>query len=312
MIQRLRQPYLRQRLRRRIAKGARQYIFALIVWSAWAIASVILRLWLGELGLFLAVVLFGAIAIFAFVHFAWWLRVSVKLDRHWDEDYKRESEHLINDLVSPRRPMPPFDSHMASPDLLQCLWQLIHEERPNHVLELGSGLSTLVMAYAVEACGKGTITSMDDSAGYAVRTRRYLREHSLEAHANVITARFERLKFDCGVPFWYALPDLRAEPPIDILFVDGPMRTFHPRIRYPALPVLHEYFADNAFVVVDDRHKLENFNILREWLEEYPALRIDERFHNPRFTVLRFSRLPLNAGDVVRETAPAHTPSPAG
>lgn len=312
MIQRLRQPYLRQRLHRRIAKGARQYIVAITVWSAWAIAAILLRLWLGEFGLFAAMVLFGAIAIFGFIYFAQWLRVSVQLDRHWDEETKKENERLINDLVSPRRPLPAFESHMASADLLQCLWQLIHEERPNHVLELGSGLSTVVMAYALEACGNGTVTSLDDSAGYAERTRRYLREHSLEAHAKVITTRFERLRIDCGVPFWYALPDLRAEPPIGLLFVDGPMSHFHPRIRYPALPVLHECFADNALVVVDDCHKTEGSYLVREWLEGFPALRIDDSFRHPRFTVLRFSRLPLNAGDDVRETAPAHEPAPAG
>ena len=304
-------PYWGPRLRNRIVKATRPYTYVLVVWSAWVIASIILRVWLGELGLFVAIMLFGAIALVSLVYVAQWLRVCVQRDRHWDDETKKENEHLVNDLVSPRRPLPPFESHMASAELLQCLWQLIHEERPNHVLELGSGLSTVVMAYALEANGNGTLTSLDDHAGYTARTRRHVREHNLDAYAKVILTHFDRLVVNCGVPFWYALPDLRAEPPIDLLFVDGPMSHFHPRIRYPALPVLHAFLADNAVVVVDDCHKIEGSYLVREWLAEYPALRIDGEFRHPRFMVLRFSRLLAQSSDDLRETAPAPFPAPA-
>jgi len=295
----LHRPYWRQRLRSRIARGLRQYVHALVLWSAWAIASVILLELFGEIGLFFSMLLFGGIALVSLVYFAQWLRVGVQRDRQWEDGAIKETERLIHDFVSPRRPLPPWDGHMASAELLRCLWRLIHDERPNHVMELGSGLSTLVMAYAWEACGKGTLTALDDHAGYAARTRRQLSEHNLDAYATVVLTRFRRLEIDCGVPFWYALPDLRAEPPIDLLFIDGPMRDFHPRIRYPALPVLHEYLADNAIVVVDDCHKMDNSYILRDWLAEFPALQIDNEDGLPRFTVLRFSRLPVNSGDDV-------------
>lgn len=304
-------PYWRQRMRNRLVKRTRPFHYALVVWSAWAIASIILRVLFAELGLFYAMLLFGAIAFFSLAYVAQWLRVSVQRDRHWDEETKRENEHLVTDLVSPRRPLPPFESHMASAELQQCLWQLIHEERPNHVLELGSGLSTVVMAYALEACGKGKLTSLDDHAGYAARTRGHLRDHDLDAYANVILTRFGPPDVECGVPFWYALPDLHAEPPIDILFVDGPMSHFHPRIRYPALPVLHEFLADNATVVVDDCHKVAESYLVPEWLANYPALRVDGAFRHPRFTVLRFSRSPALASDDQRETKSAPIPSAA-
>lgn len=312
MIQRLRQPYFRQRVRNRIARGLRQYIYVLVVWSTWAISSVILYAFLGELGLFVAMMLFGAIALLSLVYLAQWLRNVVQRDRQWEYGTKKEIEHQIHDFVSPRRPLPPWDAHMASAELLHCLWKLIYEERPDHVMELGSGLSTLVMAYALEACGKGTLTALENHAGYAARTSRQLREHKLDAYAKVALTRFSRLEINCGVPFWYALPDLRAEPLIDLLFIDGPMRDFHPRIRYPALPLLHEYLADNAIVVVDDCHKLDNSTILLDWLAEYPALRIEDEDGLPRFTVLRFSRLAANSGDEASETSPADNPSPAG
>ncbi len=292
-------PYWRQRLRNRIARGLRHYIYAIGLWSAWAIVSIILLDLFGQNGLFISMILFGGIALASLVYLAQWLRIVVLRDRQWEEGAKRETEHLIHEFVSPRRPLPPWNDYMASAELMRCLWQLIHEERPTHVMELGSGLSTVVMAYALEACGNGSVTSLDDHAGYAARTRSQLREHGLDEYAKVVLTRFSRLELDCGVPFWYALPDLCAEPPIDLLFIDGPMRDYHPRIRYPALPILQEYLADNAIVVVDDCHKIDNSYVLQDWLAEFPGLQIENEDGFPRFTVLRFSRSPLNAGDDV-------------
>ena len=184
---------------------------------------------------------------------------------------------------------------MASAELLECVWRLILEERPNRVLELGSGLSTLVMAYALEASGQGTLCSLEDHAGYAARTRRLLREHGLDAYAEVNETRFEPLSVVSDVPFWYAVPDLSTDASIDLLFVDGPSGHFHPRIRYPALPVLRDFLSDNAVVFVDDSHRWQESDMIHEWLAEYPELRIDGDFVNPYFTVLRLSRPNVNS-----------------
>ncbi len=198
---------------------------------------------------------------------------------------------------------------MASVELLECLRRFILEERPNRALELGSGLSTLVMAYALEESGQGTLCSLEDHAGYAARTRRQLREHGLDVYADVIEARFERLTVDSDVPYWYALADLSTDVPIDLLFVDGPSGHLHPKIRYPAMAVLHNYLADSAAVIVDDTDRFEESEMIQEWLAEFPELRIDGEFANPNFTVLRFSRLNVGAGareTGVRETSPVH------
>jgi len=302
-------PYLRQRLRNRISRGWRPYIYALVLWSAWAIASLILRTLLGEDGLLYSMILFGGIAFVSIVYVAQWLRNGIRRDRYWEAGVKQENEFMLNAFVSPRRPLPAWESYMASAELLECIWQLILEERPNRVLELGSGLSTLVMAYALEAAGQGTLCSLEDHAGYAARTRRLVREHGLDAYAEVIETRLERLTVDSDVPYWYALTDLSTDMPIDLLFVDGPSGHFHPKIRYPALPVLRNFLSDNAVVIVDDSHRWQESDMIHEWLAEYPELRIDGDFVNPYFTVLRLSRSNVNSRahqTGVRETSPVH------
>ena len=119
--------------------------------------------------------LFGAIVLVSIVYVAQWLRKGVRRDRYWEANVKQENEFMLNAFMSPRRPLPPWEAYMASAELLECIWQLIHKERPTRVLELGSGMSTLVIAYALESTGQGTLCSLEDHAGYAARTRRYVK-----------------------------------------------------------------------------------------------------------------------------------------
>ncbi len=291
-----RKPYWRQRLLKRIGDFWRPYIYPLAVWGAWAIASLILYSLLGERGLFFAMILFGGIVLVSLAYLAQWLRIGVRRDRYWEAGVQQENDFKLNAFLSPRRPLPRWEGYMANPELLECLWQLILVERPDRVLELGSGLSTLVMAYALESTGRGTLGALEDHAGYAARTRRLLREHGLDAYADVIEARLEQSTVDGDVPFWYALPDLSADAPIDLLFVDGPAGHLHPRIRYPALPVLRDFLSDRAVVVVDDTDRLDEGEMIREWLTEFPELRMDNDYNSAFFAVLRMSPLNVRAG----------------
>lgn len=282
-------PYWRQRLWKRIGEGLRPYRFALAGWFAWAIAALILHSLLGEQGQFYALILFGGIVLVGLAYVAHWLRKSILRDRNWESGVQQAQDFAVRELVSPRRPLPAWEHYMASAELLECLWRLIHEERPNRVLELGSGLSTLVMAYAMEAAGAGSICSLEDHAGYAARTRRLLREHNLETYAEVIATRFEPLTIASDAPYWYDISVVDLDAPIDLLFVDGPSRHFHPKIRYPALPVLREFLADDAFIVVDDASKVEEAETIRQWLAQFPDLRVEPNFPSSRFTVLRLA-----------------------
>src|SRR5438034_475105 len=53
-----------------------------------------------------------------------------------------------------RRPLPQMRGFAIAPDFALYLTELIDDERPEVVVETGSGVSTLIIAYALEKLGR--------------------------------------------------------------------------------------------------------------------------------------------------------------
>ena len=107
--------------------------------------------------------------------------------------------------IRARRALPVWVSYMARPELLELAWQTIVDERPQHVLELGSGMSTLVMAYALETAGGGDLIALEDHASIASNTRERLAEHELAEYAQVLHAPLQPLKLEDESHRFYSL-----------------------------------------------------------------------------------------------------------
>ena len=284
-------PYLKQRIRRRIGRARLNYFRnALFVWLGWAIAAYLLTIIVAEEGVILAVLLLGAIVLLSLAYVAKWLQMSLRRERHWEAQLHEENVWKLNALVKPRRPWPLWQGYMADTALLECIWHLIIEKRPNRLVELGSGFSSLVIGYALEAAGHGTLFSLEDNMGYAARSRRMLEEHGLSARANVIDSPLVKYTLDGVVHYWYALNDLSTDLPIDYLFVDGPAGYLHPRVRQPALPLLYDRLASDAVIVVDDTGRPGESAMIQQWLDSYTDLQVDDSLSSTHFTVLNVCR----------------------
>ena len=175
----------------------------------------------------------------------------------------------LHTVLRPRRPLPTFTGWAASPELVSTLVRLIQDHRPLHVLELGSGASTVVMAYALERLGAGRVTAVDHDDQYAAETQRELSAHGLEAFASVVTAPLANQAMDGTSWMWYDLGNAGGEQ-IDILVVDGPPRETQSMARYPALPMLYDRLTDGALIVLDDAFRDDEQEALKRWLDAYP------------------------------------------
>lgn len=233
----------REKLRRR---GAPLFA-ALALWLGWSSVAVYLFDRWPESGVRLSLVLLAGLTCSGLVFLLFFLRREFWRQRRQDlallDRYNDEMQRLIwlSSRISPRRPLPLSNGMEARPNLLNATWELIRSERPKRVLELGSGLSTLLMAYALEANGAGKLQALENHAESAARTQRLLSEHHLQPYAQVLDAPLNPVKLD-GVSYpWYTIPDLSADDPIDLLFVDGPAGWLAPMIRFPALPLLRDY-----------------------------------------------------------------------
>jgi predicted O-methyltransferase YrrM len=178
-----------------------------------------------------------------------------------------EGLHQLFSGFTPRAPMPPTGHWALNPTDLLALLHLVERRQPTVVVELGSGTSTVWMAYAVERYG-GKIISLDHDPEFAERTRTMLRTHGLDAVAEVRDAALRPVTVGDTAFDWYDLTALSDVDAIDLLLVDGPPGSTGPMSRYPALPLLRARLAAGATVVLDDTSRADEQETLRRWLAE--------------------------------------------
>jgi len=141
------------------------------------------------------------------------------------------------------------------------------------VMELGSGISTCVLASA-----GARLISVEHDEEYARALG------NLNGWPTPLVKPLEN--------GWYndrGLPGLKSQ--IGLLFVDGPPGDTAPLARYPALPRLHEHLAPGATIILDDAHRPDEREILDRWLREFPVrLEAVETFeHGRQMAILKWA-----------------------
>ncbi|MGQ9888263.1 MAG: O-methyltransferase [Aggregatilineales bacterium] len=239
--------------RRRLAAAA----------ALWSAVTVLAALGFGAVGLALGIAGWGALALLT----ALWTfhRLQIEQFQHY-----RQVEALFSlyALIEISQPLPPMRLWAASPDFLLLAVGLIRRERARVVLELGSGVSTLVNAYALRANG-GRIISLEHDAVFRQATLDYLAEHGLADMAEVIEAPLRSVRVNGTDWLWYDTAFLNALPPVDLLIVDGPPASVQSSARYPALPLLFDHLREGALILVDDCGRPQDAAVVRQWVKEF-------------------------------------------
>jgi len=162
----------------------------------------------------------------------------------------------------------------VEPRMLDSLIWLLDDRRPLRVLELGSGLSTVAMAYQIEKTGVGYLEALDHDKECAEQTREYLKEHGLQHVAQVHYApiRNHAVPWDGMAYPWYSLSALSPDRKYDFVFVDGPPGNLGHMARWPAYFLLKKYLAPNVILVVDDVDRKQERVMVEHWLKSDPYL----------------------------------------
>jgi predicted O-methyltransferase YrrM len=187
---------------------------------------------------------------------------------HRNEWRQVEALQNLYALLTPRQAVPAMRGWAASPDLL--LWIVGHvlERRPQTVLECGSGVSTMWIAYAMERAGHGRVISLEHDPLFAQRTRDLITRHGLSAYADVRLAPLLPVHLGGQDWLWYDTAALADLPPVDVLVVDGPPARTGPLARYPAGPLVVEHLAPDALLLLDDAIREEERTIAQMWADE--------------------------------------------
>jgi predicted O-methyltransferase YrrM len=203
------------------------------------------------------------------------LQIQVKEAAAESSESLKATFHQIEALLSvihtiePTFPLPATRTWSASPDILNQLCKLILTHRPDQIVEVGSGVSTLTMAYCLRRLGRGRIVSLESDPVFAGVTRQMLADHGLSSYAVVVDAPLTEITIGGEQWRWYDRDRIPSTAPIDLLFVDGPHGLTQPLARYPALPVFRTRLAPDAIVVLDDGARPDERVIADRWSQRF-------------------------------------------
>jgi len=184
----------------------------------------------------------------------------------------REFESLLAlyATVKPSFPLPSTRKSAISPDFAKILVKLIKEKQPGTIVELGSGVSTIISGYALNENGKGKIVSLEEDSTFAKVTKENITRHNLVKTARVVYAPLKDKTINKKKWQWYDTSKLKVRS-IDMLVVDGPQQYGRKErmVRYPALPALFKLLSKNAIILVDDAAREDEKKIIKKWIKEY-------------------------------------------
>jgi predicted O-methyltransferase YrrM len=249
----------------------------------------------GQLG-----VLIG-LAIVLFLMAAWLiegnrrLRSSTERIARRVRDIERTSEHAVNNMsallflreeLAPSRPFLEFGPYSIKPDFAAYLVKEIATRENPTIVELGSGVSTLISALAVQSTGGGLV-SFESERAYMVLTRQVLERHGVTKMPRLIHAPLKDVSIAGESWPWYDLQVQDIPERIDILVVDGPPGRLRRNARYPALPLLFKRLARGAVVFLDDARREDEQEIISHWMSEFPEMIREDLFTQSGVVALR-------------------------
>lgn len=181
-----------------------------------------------------------------------------------------ESWHWLRDRLQLQQGFYLDSFWSASPDFLKLIAAHCLEHKPKTILECSSGASTLILAAACRANGRGRVLSLEHEAEHAARTRKELERQGLDIYAEVRLAPLESVEISGQRWLWYQHQDLPSD--IELLVIDGPPGRLQPLSRYPALPLLRQHLAADAWIFLDDAARADEQEAVRLWLETFCEL----------------------------------------
>ena len=162
------------------------------------------------------------------------------------------------------------DGWSTKVDLLKLVAAYVQSEKPQLIVECGSGLSTLVLARCCQLNKTGRVVALENGYAFAEETKEACLKYGLKEYSKVVVAPLEELELSGESYEWYGLARMPETAQIDMLFIDGPPDFFHEQSRYPALPRLYQCLSDNAVIFLDGTARQKEKETVERWLRAYP------------------------------------------
>ena len=161
--------------------------------------------------------------------------------------------------------LPPTRGWAASPDFLLKLVELVITESPKYVVELGSGVSSVVLGLALNKFCNGQLVSIDHEVFFAQKTQKFININKLSETVDVKFCPLFDYHYQDKMWQWYDLSLIKFKQNIDLLVVDGPPRKLQEKSRFPALTLLMNKLSPDATIILDDANRKNEQEVIKDW-----------------------------------------------
>jgi predicted O-methyltransferase YrrM len=169
-----------------------------------------------------------------------------------------------------------WNESAAEEKYVKYLIYKIITKRPINVVELGSGLSSIIITKTLENLGYDySFTSFDADEAFLNETKNLLISEDLydESKIKIVHSPIEDIEINGNVYKWYSAKDFKFDfEKIDLLFIDGPVGPSCKNARYPAINVLKKYLKEGSLVLLHDAKRPDEIEIVEMWKNENPEI----------------------------------------
>ena len=183
-----------------------------------------------------------------------------------------QNEIVANSYLAPRSKtyLPWTKSAMRPSGLVAVLNEITINQR-QCIVECGGGISTFYIARLLKEKG-GHIYTIEHDQQWCKLLQQELTKENLSQYVSVVFAPLgsSEIEIKQENTDWYDLSTLEAKLSslkIDLLIVDGPpaYEVAKQLSRYPAVPFLSNYFAEDYTIILDDINRPGEQEVLQTW-----------------------------------------------
>ena len=175
----------------------------------------------------------------------------------------------IHSIIKLRQPLPIMQDWTITSDYGHALIQEILAKSSGNVLDVGSGISTLLAGYAVEKRGNGNVIALEHEETYFIRNKKMIADHQLTNCVKIYHCPLKKYTINGEEWLWYDISGVPAWENIEVVSIDGPPGNIQKLSRYPALPILNTKICDTAVVLLDDGDRPDEKLIVEKWKQEF-------------------------------------------
>ena len=184
-----------------------------------------------------------------------WKRETLRGNRWWPKDLYRLLQKLPEEF---------FSSYSLTGNAVLWLYTEIIKKRPRVIVECGSGLSTIVIAYALslyEEEMSSNFYSLENDERWLKLTESNAAMLGLTDYIELIHSQMSEYIFEEKTYYSYKLSALVGLS-IDLLLIDGPSPKYG---RYAVLPSFLDALSENAQIILDDVYRQSEKKCLDSW-----------------------------------------------